>query len=281
MILQKGDIEKYVPLQTSSFNFDNYAGFEIRALYKHFTKFLGITLIDELTGDNPDDDLVKRIIPVLANLTVLESIPFLDVVLTSSGFGVVRNNNIAPASRERVQSFAMGCKNAANDFMDILLLFLENNTDKYSSWNKSSLNSESLLPNTVVFNELTRLNLKQHEFVDIRTYISVLETTSFTQALSPEFIAELIAGSDTTLKPMLQKALAFLAYHEYIKEIDPETNRNQWKMQGVKFFDKAISFLISNLTNYPTYETFGYEAPYDNDNEDNIDSGFFIAGATA
>lgn len=281
MILQKGDIIKYVPLQTSSFNFDNYIGFETRALYKHFTKLLGIALIDELTSDNPDDALGNKIIPVLANLTVLESIPFLDVVLTSSGFGVVRNNNVAPASRERVQSFAVGCKNAANDFMDMLLLFLENNIDKYTSWNKSSLNAESLLPNTVVFNELTRLNLKRHEFVDVKRYISVLETTSFIQALSPEFTAELIAGSDITLKPMLQKALAFLAYHEYMKEINPETNRNQWEMQGVKFYDKAISFLILNLTNYPTYETFGYEAPYDNDNEDNIDSGFFIAGATA
>jgi hypothetical protein len=44
---------------------------------------------------------------------------------------------------------------------------------------------------------------------------------------------------------------------------------------------RAMSVLVSNLASYPTYQTYGYEAPYDNDDEDNEDSGFFIAGATA
>jgi len=281
MILQATDIKKYVPLQTSSFSFDKYAGFEIRALYKHFPRFLGNTLVAELDGDSPDEDLQKKVIPVLANLAVLEATPFFDIVLTSSGFGVVRNNNIAPASKERVAAFAMGCQNAANDFMDVLLAFLEDNTTTYTNWNNSSLNSGSLLANTTVFNTQTKLNLKRHQFVDLKTYISVLEITTFAQALSTEFLTELQAGDDAVVKPTLQKALAFMAYHEYLKDMEPDKQDSAWKNKGINLLAKAMATLKNNLTTYTTYGTYGYEAPYDNDDADNEDSGFFVAGATA
>jgi hypothetical protein len=283
MLLTSTDIQKYVPLQTSSFSFDKYAGFETRAFYKHLPRFLGGTLITNLESEEPDETLVQKVVPVLANLAVMEATPFFDVVLTSSGFGVVRNNNIAPASVERVQAFMNGCQHAANDFIDILLAFLEDNVADapYSGWNKCSLNTGSLVPDTETFNTQTRLNLKRHQFVDLKSNLAALELTFFVQSLSAEFLTEIQAGSDAVVKPLLQKALAFMAYQDWLNETDPEKSGNMFKHKGASFMARAMSVLVSNLASYPTYQTYGYEAPYDNDDEDNEDSGFFIAGATA
>ncbi len=278
MILQKDDIEKYVPLQTSSFSFDNYAGFETRALYKHFPRYLGNELVADLDGDTPDSDLKEKVIPILANLAVMEATPFFDVVLTSHGFGVVRNNNIAPASKERVEAFRVACQNAANDFLDTLLVWMEQNTATYTTWNKCSLNPGSLVTDTDVFNAQTKLNITRPQFVDIKTHLATLEITLFTHKLSPEFIAELQAGTDLVVKPSLQKALAFLAYNQYVADTDP--NKALWNSKGMQLLEKAMATLITNRETYTTYLTYGYEAPYDNDDADNEDSGFFVAGAT-
>ncbi len=279
MILQEGDIKKYVPLQTSTFDFDNYTGFETRALYKHLPRFLGQTLVDQLDRENPDAQLKAKVVPVLANLTVLESVSFLDVVLTSYGFGVVRNNNIAPASPERVQKFAEACATAANDFIDILLTWLEANTETYADWNKCSLNTGNLVVDCDVFNTQTKLNLKRHQFVDLMVHMNVLEYTVFKQKLSTEFLAELQAGSDAVVKPPLQQSLCFMSYFEFLPETDPQ--RNIWKRKADMLLQKAMSILVNNLETYVTYATNGYEAPYDNADEDNEGCGIFIAGPTA
>jgi hypothetical protein len=297
MILNSSDIQKYVPMQTSSFAFEKYAGFETRALYKHFPRLLGDTLTDALalfgTGPEPDDSgsgiaaddmelLSAKVVPALANLAVLESISFFDVVLTSSGFGVVRNNNIAPASKERVQAFTEGCLSAANDFADILLAFMEKNQAIYTDWNKSSLLTGSLVASTTQFNSLTLLYLKRHQFIDVKVHIATLENNDLACIISPQFLVELQAGSNTTVKPLLQTALAFLALAKYTRLTAPDGNpgvAGVWKHKGKAYLDKAMALLNASPDTFPTYKTYGYCAPYDNDAEDNQVSGFFVAGA--
>ena len=48
-----------------------------------------------------DVELVKRIV---VNDAFHRAIPYLDLVLTPNGFGIVSNQNVAPASKERVAS---------------------------------------------------------------------------------------------------------------------------------------------------------------------------------
>ena len=297
MILNSTDIQKYVPLQTSSFSFDKYAGFENRALYKHFPRLLGEMLTDalDLYGTNPEPDssgsgmgaddmelLLIKVIPVLANLTVLETIPFFDVVLTSNGFGVVRNNTIAPASTERVKALADACVSASNDFADILLAFMEKNTTDYATWNKSSLLDGSLLASATLFNTSTRLNIKRHQFIDIRTHIANIENTMLVNLLSSQFLLELQTGNDITVKPLLQTALAFFGLADYSELALADSNpgvAGAWKQKGKAYLNKAMAILNASPATYATYQTYGYSAPYDNDAEDNQVSGFFVAGA--
>lgn len=53
-----------------------------------------------------------------------EAVPSLDLILTDSGFAVVSNQNLAPASRERVSALLNSLRRQASDARDLLLLDL-------------------------------------------------------------------------------------------------------------------------------------------------------------
>lgn len=54
--------------------------------------------------------------------TYYEQIPHLDLVLTPTGFGVVSNENVAPASPDRVKALRQQVKDAADDALDDAIL---------------------------------------------------------------------------------------------------------------------------------------------------------------
>lgn len=279
MKLSETDIKKYLPLQTQG-TAAKFEGFEIRALYKYFPKYIGQTLVDSLMEVTPDDALFAKVTPAWVVLTFLESVPFLDVVLTSTGFGVVRNTTIAPASTERVNALATACQVAANDYMDTLLAWLEQNAANYATWNKSCLNEGSLIPNVSVFDQFIDINVSRSKFIDLKRRINQVELIRIKNVLSSPFYAELLTGSDAVVKPLVQRALTFYAMAQLEIESNPDAKVNALMINADKSLAEAKTYLKNHLTDYPTYAANGYEAPYDNAT-DGVDSGFFIAGGTA
>lgn len=279
MKLSDLDIKKYLPLQTQGVS-AKFEGFEIRALYKYFPKYIGQTLVDSLMDETPDADLMEKVTPAWVVLTFLESVPFLDVVLTSTGFGVVRTNAVAPASTERVNAIQKACHIAANDYMDILLAWLEGKADDYTDWNKSCLNEGSLIDSVSVFDQFIDINVSRSKFIELKRHINQVELLRIKNLLSSEFYAELLAGTDAVVKPLIQRSLTFYAMAQFELAADPEAKVQGLMLNGDKAMGQALSYLKNHLTDYPTYADHGYEAPYDNAT-DGADSGFFIAGGTA
>lgn len=279
MKLNEIDIKKYLPLQTQGVS-GKFEGFEIRALYKYFPKYIGQKLVDSLMDETPDADLLEKVTPAWIVLTFLESVPFLDVVLTNTGFGVVRTNAVAPASTERVNAIQKACQIAANDYMDILLTWLEGKADDYPDWNKSSLNEGSLIDSVSVFDQFIDINVSRSKFIELKRHINQVELLRIKNMLSSEFYAELLAGSDAVVKPLIQRSLTFYAMAQFELAADPEAKVQNLMLNGDKAMGQALSYLKNHLTDYPTYAAHGYEAPYDN-STDGADSGFFIGGCTA
>ena len=55
-------------------------------------------------AERPDNNITKvTMARIVAFDAIRSSIPHLDIILTSNGFGIVNNSNIAPASKERVE----------------------------------------------------------------------------------------------------------------------------------------------------------------------------------
>jgi len=294
MILTIEDIKTFLPLNSIT-DGSKYEAFEIRAFYKYLPKYLGDELVEiiynfgtplidsadtQLDPDAEDvDKLIQKLKPVLANLTILESIPQFNLVATGFGFGIVSNPNQAPASMERVRDLKDSCLQAANDGLDRLLLYLENNADKYTRWNKSSLNTGSLIPSASVFDGLIDINCSRRRFVDLKRHINFEEATTFTNVFSAEFLADLRTKNDTAVKPLIQQALALKAEIHFEASTNPNYDPAFLLNRYVSALSVALSYLRNHLDTYPIYASNAYEAPYDNAT-DGQESGFFIGGIT-
>ena len=298
MILTIEDIKTYLPLNSIT-DVTKYEAFEIRAFYKYLPKYLGDDLLQqiyesafpelvegsgsvgsELDPDTADmDKLIFVLKPVLTNLTILESIPQFNLVATGFGFGIVSNPNQAPASMERVRDLKDSCLQAANDGLDRLLLYLEKNAEKYTSWNKSCVNIGSLIPSASVFDGLIDINCSRRRFVDLKRHINFEEATTFTNVFSAEFLADLRTKNDTAIKPLIQQALALKAEIHFEASTNPNYDPAFLLNKYVTALSVSLSYLRNHLDTYPVYASNAYEAPYDNAT-DGQESGFFIGGVT-
>ena len=67
-----------------------------------FQQFIGNTFEPSLLAMGENEPVRLTATCVVAHEAMLRAVPSLDLVLTPNGFGIVSNQNVAPASRERV-----------------------------------------------------------------------------------------------------------------------------------------------------------------------------------
>lgn len=79
---------------------------------------------------------VHRIVAnkLLALTAYHAAIPFVDIVQTENGFAVVSNNNLAPASKERVERLIGWCEGQIDELTDLLIKLVMGNTDLLGKW---------------------------------------------------------------------------------------------------------------------------------------------------
>lgn len=126
MITQE-QFERYIPsaVMPDSSIYDRIAEYldegetEVKSL-------LGSTLYDSREDDQELLALCNRMACLFAYKTV---IPQLDLVLTENGFGVVSNQNVAPASMQRVNTLRQQVQQSLEDTIDDLLDYLRGNVD--------------------------------------------------------------------------------------------------------------------------------------------------------
>lgn len=85
---------------------------------------------------------LKEIVVRLVCLrTYHEQIPHLDLVLTPTGFGIVSNENVAPASPERIKALRQQVKDAYDDALDEAILALLGTDWVKTMWGMMTVNS--------------------------------------------------------------------------------------------------------------------------------------------
>lgn len=116
MLISQPAFEQYVP----SFRDSQPNTFEaVRPMMEHYLSVAREQMA--VPEDYARQDLLEAYVYKNA---AAESIPSLDLILTDSGFAVVSNQNLAPASRERVTALLNSLRRQASDARDLLLLDL-------------------------------------------------------------------------------------------------------------------------------------------------------------
>lgn len=114
--LSKEAFEKYVPA------FRDAEGRIFEAVRPYMQQYLDkATNIIKIPEDYAGDALVEAYVYRQA---AWQALPHLDLVLTDNGFAVVSNNNLAPASRDRVAALQERLREEKSDARDLLLMDL-------------------------------------------------------------------------------------------------------------------------------------------------------------
>lgn len=149
----------------------------------------GTETLAAITADN--EDMTR---PLLCRIAVchalLFAIPSLDLVLTPNGFGIVNNQNIVPASKERVERLIATIEKQRDDTIILLLEKLRKN----AQWVDSDAGrywAETLFPNIDV---CERMGIKEHlwdGYQRLRPQIIAIETLIAIGFISPELMHDL------------------------------------------------------------------------------------------
>lgn len=98
-----------------------------------FQQFIGDTFEPSLLAMGENEPVRLTATCVVAHEAMLRAVPSLDLVLTPNGFGIVSNQNVAPASRERVSRLIASLETSRDNAIEQLITYLFRETEWYDS----------------------------------------------------------------------------------------------------------------------------------------------------
>lgn len=210
-------------------------------------------LHDTIVGDTLiDEDKNKMVCTIIACEAFRRSVPSLDLILTPNGFGVVSNNNVAPASKERVERLMASLGDLRDKAITALLNVLRQDSDWLQSaqgqWLASSF---FVLPDedTTAASAAVRTDDKWEGFLMLREKARPIEQAIAKNWLGQALTARLRAtlASDPYGKSdivALARTVRQLVIDELLSGKRP-----------VKNLDRCVNYIRNNSTLYPEWQS--------------------------
>lgn len=137
--------------------------------------------------DNPIRIITAKLI---ASEALRRAIPSLDLVLTPNGFGVVSNQNVAPASKERVDRLIASLADYRDECIANLLPALVGASQWLTS-SQASFFGETLFPDLAITDQVKGTDSKWEKYLELRSQVIDLEVSLAEEWLSPELMSAL------------------------------------------------------------------------------------------
>ena len=152
--------------------------------------FTGEVLFSDICSRSADDPLRILSAKLIVTEAPRRAIPSLDVVLTPNGFGVVSNQNIAPASKERVDRLIGSLADYRDECIANLLPALSGET-KWLTSSQASFFGETLFPDLAITDQVKGAGSKWERYLALRPKILDIEASLAEEFFSPELMVRL------------------------------------------------------------------------------------------
>lgn len=152
-----------------------------------FTSSKTFNTICGYVEDNPIRIITAKLI---ASEALRRAIPSLDLVLTPNGFGVVSNQNIAPASKERVDRLIGSLADYRDECIANLLPALVGASQWLASL-QASFFGETLFPDLAITDQVKGTGSKWERYLALRPMILDIEASLAEEFFSPELMVRL------------------------------------------------------------------------------------------
>ena len=181
--------------------------------------FVPEAIFDEIAEDDgfgPNERFRYPLEKLVACQAYMTAIPSLDLVLTPNGFGIVSNQNIVPASRERVDALMNSLESQRDSAIEALILRLSSRTD----WQQSAQGKyfgATMFPLLIL---CRRLAIREHiwdSYQQLHDRLikieNVLADTYFSQEQMQVFRSQVITQYRTS-KPIEERVIRSLQAYE-------------------------------------------------------------------
>ena len=138
-----------------------------------------------------DDNPIKIITAkLIASEALRRAIPSLNLVLTPNGFGVVSNQNIAPASKERVDRLIASLADYRDECIGNLLPAIVGASQWLTS-SQASFFGETLFPDLAITDQVKGNGSEWEKYLEHHSQVIDLEASLAEEWLSPELMSAL------------------------------------------------------------------------------------------
>ena len=225
----------------------------VKAADRHTKSTLtGVDLYNYIEGITSDtNSLQDELRNIIAYKAYKSAIPFVDLIQTQNGFGVVSNANIAPASKERVERLMAQCDQQLDTATDMLILQISAVPAALSEWTKFGGFEEltnCIFQTGIDFCKYAKSEtLKREAFLAAKNDLVSFQDTEIAEVISQAFMDELISQihSNTLSLPntkiirKLKPILGLLAQHK--------------EEEAKELLGQMANLLDNNLSIYATY----------------------------
>lgn len=231
---------------------------------KLYKKISAVETSMDLIPESREETLAQTVITHICARAFYDSIPQLDLVATPNGFGVVSNQNVAPASSDRVANL----RNALKDIYERAYFQMISEARSFPEWTETEFASMVFMSFFWCPEHLRLLGIYNPTAKDLdEQRPEILRTEALLpRLLSQAFLDELHeADKKASLTPLQNSAL------HLIRVLIAAAIRNE--PEKYRHRDILLDFLDNNIESFKTYrESSAYEAnhakPYENEKDD-------------
>ncbi|MFZ4726885.1 MAG: DUF6712 family protein [Paludibacter sp.] len=170
----------------------------VKAADRHTKSTLtGVDLYSFIEGIISDtNSLQDELRNIIAYKAYKSAIPFVDLIQTQNGFGVVSNANIAPASKERVERLIAQCDQQLDTATDMLILQISAVPAALAEWTKFGGFEEltnCIFQTGIDFCKYVKSdNLKRKTFLAAKNDLLFFQNSEIAEVISFDFMDELM-----------------------------------------------------------------------------------------
>lgn len=212
--------------------------------------FTGDDILDDIAADTTGT-LWQRVAGIIVEDALHRAIPSLDLVLTPNGFGIVSNQNLAPASKDRVERLITKLVAQRDSYINLLIDDLRmlaewQDTEQYQWFASSLVSWPKACVNTVV--DRPREGQQWDQFLQLRERAILIEDAIAEKWISYDVMTQLrtemlaIGNSHTEVFQVARKVRACV-YNEL-----RGNSRNHWDL------DRIVNYIRNHPDLFPAWE---------------------------
>ena len=215
-----------------------------------FSQFVGDGYADTFLTLDPDEPVRVTAACVVVHEAMMRAVPSLDLVLTPNGFGIVSNQNVAPASRDRVARLIASLEASRDDCIEQLVAYLFRITEWYGTtirhWFTATLFPFIDLANLCGFTDHRWAN-----YLGLRSKAIDVEQRLAEEYISPEQLAVFRSEVMTMLSDLTVATSHHFRIIEQLRHaVVAVLQGNQVPVQSLR---DIVDFMRKNETSFPHF----------------------------